>query len=131
MEQVVQRGGGDTIPGGFQEKNRCHTEWHGLKQSGVDGWTSWARWPNWSFQPQLFYGSKCLTKEFTWQYCPFQFPSTAPQGRCEELNLGLLTGNIFKAFWRLHHKHGNNTVQKNMKGEETLETTQSEFNFFW
>lgn len=29
----VQGGGGVAIPGGFQEKDGCHAEWHGLEWS--------------------------------------------------------------------------------------------------
>lgn len=41
LEQNAQRGDGLMISKGFQEKNRCCTEWHRLEQSEawIDGWT--------------------------------------------------------------------------------------------
>jgi len=44
LEQAAQGGGAATIPGGFQEKGRCHTERHGLKwsQAWADGWNTWS-----------------------------------------------------------------------------------------
>ena len=42
LEQAAEGNGKVAIPGGIQEKDKCHTEGHGLEQSQAwdDGWTS-------------------------------------------------------------------------------------------